>query len=168
MTSAVGQRAVDSTSCSPILAGARHAARVRSHYRTVPHWVRTATLVDPRVTDTFVAPPHDAVSSSRTKIRLPAGSHGTLPEPVTKIPNVGVSWWFITRVTLGAGGARHALVAGFVSQMDSATGMVTPPASADTTIVPPAPAFVVATAKNPVPARPGMFTIPSLLWRRGR
>ena len=47
------------------------------------HWVRTATLVDPRVT-----PP---ASLNRIKIRLVAGLKATLPVPCKKIPNVGVA-----------------------------------------------------------------------------
>ena len=57
-----------------------------------PHCVRTATLVEPRVT----SPP----SLNRTKIRFAAGSKGTLPLPWTKIPKVGVALALICVVTL--------------------------------------------------------------------
>src|SRR5262249_8728661 len=75
---------------------------------------------------------------------------------------VGVAFWFIIRVTLGAGGIRQAPVIAFVSQRTAVTGRVALPVSADTVSLPPAPTFVVATAKVPVPDEPGMFTIPSL------
>jgi hypothetical protein len=45
--------------------------------------VRTATLVDPRVTR--------PASLKRTNTRLLAGSKGTVPVPATKIPKVGVA-----------------------------------------------------------------------------
>ena len=61
--------------------------------------VRTATLVDPRVT-----PP---VSWKRTKIRLFAGSNGTVPVPVTKTENVGVALTAIVLVVLVIGADRH-------------------------------------------------------------
>jgi hypothetical protein len=70
------------------------------------HCVRTATLVDPRVT-----PP----SLKRTKMRFCAGSNGTGgPVPATKIPKVGVAPALIVVVTLLAGAPRHVLSAGFV------------------------------------------------------
>ena len=70
--------------------------------------VCTATLVEPRVT---LLP-----SLNRTKIRFRAGSNGTwlVLVPLTKIPKVGVALAAMVVGTLGAGGARHTLVTGFV------------------------------------------------------
>jgi hypothetical protein len=42
------------------------------------------------------------------------------------------------------------------------TGKAAAPVSHDTLIFPAAPTFTAATAKNPVPLTPGMFTMPSL------
>ena len=41
------------------------------------------------------------------------------------------------------------------------TGKIAPPVSADMVRLPPAPIFTVATANTPVPAVPGIFTMPS-------
>lgn len=119
-----------------------------AHYK-----VCTATLVDPRVT-----PP---ASSKRTKIRLLAGSNGTVPVPVTKIENVGVAPALIVVVTLLTGADRHAPVTGSVSQMDKSTGKVTLPVSGVAVILSWLPTFTVATAKALAPELPASFTIPS-------
>ena len=68
--------------------------------------VRSATLVEPRVTL--------PASLNRTKIRLVAGSNGTLPAPWTKIPKVGVALALICVVTLGPIAEMHSPLAGFV------------------------------------------------------
>src|SRR5262249_53857246 len=57
----------------------------------------------------------------------------------------------------------HSPVTGFVWQSTGFTASVAFPVSADTVMLPLAPAFVVATAKNPVPVTPGIFTIPSFV-----
>jgi hypothetical protein len=74
-----------------------------------PHWVLTATLVDPRGT----AP----ASLNRTKIRLDAGANGTVLVPVTKRPKVGVSFVLMmvtTGLVVGTVGFTHCAVDGFV------------------------------------------------------
>ena len=70
------------------------------------HCVRTATLVEPRVTL--------PESLKRTKIRFVAGLNATFPVPCTKMPNVGVAFALIVVVTLLLGGAKHAPVIGLV------------------------------------------------------
>ena len=77
-----------------------------SAFRENPHCVRTATLVDPRVTS--------PLSLKRTKIRFAAGSNGTVPLPWTKIPNVGVALAFIMVVTLMPIPETHCPLAGSV------------------------------------------------------
>jgi hypothetical protein len=67
------------------------------------HYVRTATLVEPRVT----FPP----SLNRTKIRFVAGSKGTVPLPCTKTANVGVAFELIVVVTVTAEEVKQAPVA---------------------------------------------------------
>ena len=71
-----------------------------------PRCVRTATLVEPRVT----LPP----SLKRTKILFVAGLKATFPVPATKIPKVGVAPALIVVVTLLAGGTKQAPVVEFV------------------------------------------------------
>ena len=70
------------------------------------HCVRTATLVEPRVTL--------PLSLKRTNIRFAAGSNGTLPLPWTKIPNVGVALALICVVAVGPMAEMHCPVAGSV------------------------------------------------------
>lgn len=55
------------------------------------HCVLMATLVEPRVTPLLL---------KRTKIRLAAGSNGTVPSPCTKTAKVGVALALIVVVTL--------------------------------------------------------------------
>src|SRR5262249_30327417 len=97
--------------------GARHGGRMARHQRdtekdgpgSVPHWVRTATLVDPCVT----AP----ASLNRTKIRLVAGANGTVLVPVTKMPKVGASFALMvvtTGLVVGMVGFMHCPVEGSV------------------------------------------------------
>jgi hypothetical protein len=81
----------------------RHRA-ARSDGRT--YCVRTATLVEPRVTLPR--------SLNRTKMRFAAGSNGTLPAPMTNTPKLGVSPVLIVVVTVRLGNARHAPLAGSV------------------------------------------------------
>ena len=76
---------------------------------SAPHWVRTATLVDPRGTA--------RASWNRTKIRLDAGANGTMLVPVTKRPKVGVSFVLMvvtTGLVVGTVGFTHCAVDGFV------------------------------------------------------
>ena len=70
------------------------------------HCVRTATLVEPRVTL--------PESLKRTKIRFVAGLNGTLPVFCTKIPNVGVAPAVIVVVAKLAAGAKQAPAVGLV------------------------------------------------------
>ena len=97
-------------SCSPdpfrskaktvLVAGPSHSANSdRSHC------VLTATLVEPRVTPPLL---------KRTKIRLAAGSNGTLPLPCTKTAKVGVALALIVVVTVLEGDAKQAPVPGLV------------------------------------------------------
>src|SRR5262245_31860706 len=81
--------------------------------RVQRYWVRTATLVDPRITP----PP----SLNRTKIRFATGSNGTTPPP-TKTPKAGVAFALICTVTVSVGAARHVPVAGLVAQMEAPRG----------------------------------------------
>src|SRR5262249_23473767 len=144
--------------------GARHGSRMARHQRdteqdgrhSAPHWVRTATFVDPCVT-----PP---ASLNRTKIRLVAGANATVLVPVTKMPKVGVSFVLMvvtTGLVVGTVGFTHCPVMGSVRHRAMRTGRFAAPVSAETVIVPPAPRFTVATAKTPVPVIPGILTIPS-------
>jgi hypothetical protein len=61
--------------------------------------VSTATLVEPRT----VPPP----SLNSTKMRLLAGSNGTLPVAFAKIATVGVALALIVKVTLGPTAELH-------------------------------------------------------------
>jgi hypothetical protein len=94
---------------------------------------------------------------------LGAGSKGTVPVPVTKIPKVGVALELIV-VTIGPVvgmvGFTHWPVIGFVSQSDITSGKITSPVSAEAVMTPLAPTFAVATAKTPVLST---FTIPSFV-----
>lgn len=81
--------------------------------------VRTATLVAPRTTPSALA--------KRTKIRFVAGSKGTVPLAVMKMPKVGVALALLCVVTLLAGGETHAPVAGFVSHSVRLRGKLAPP-----------------------------------------
>src|SRR5262245_54424598 len=119
-----------------------------------PYCVRTATLVEPRVTP--------LASLNRTNTRFAAGSNGTVPSPATNRPKVGVAPALIVTVTVGLGSARHAPVPGSVSQIVRAIGSAVTPVSAAAVMIPLAPTFTVATAKTPVPLVPAIFTMPSL------
>jgi hypothetical protein len=65
------------------------------------YFVRTATLVDPRVTP---------FSVNRTKTRCVAGSNGTSPPALTKTLNVEVWRGAMRRVTVAAGDPISAAV----------------------------------------------------------
>ena len=121
--------------------------------------MRTATLVDPRVTVTDV-PPHTVgvASLKRTKIRLLAGLSGMVPDPVTKAVNVGVALAAIEIVTVGVGGSRHAQVAGLVRHSATVVGSVASPVSAETVRVAVTPTLVVAMANTLVPVGPERLT----------
>src|SRR6266446_6929483 len=106
--------------------------------------VRTATLVEPRVTPSALA--------KRTKIRFAAGSKAMVSFPVMKIPNVGVALALICVVTLAPGGATHAPVVGLVSHTDRLSGRVTPSVLAVAVIDPLLPTLDVATARTPTRA----------------
>jgi hypothetical protein len=80
-----------------------------------------------------------------TKTRLPAGSKGTAPLPVTKIPKVGVAPALIVVVTVGGGGLRQAPSAGLVWQIPSEIGSDASPRSADAVMLAATPRFAVAT-----------------------
>src|SRR5262245_17792546 len=101
-----------------------------------------------------------APSLKRTEIRFVPGSKGTVPVAVAKMPKVGVAPPLIVRVTVGLGVARHAPVAGSVSQTVRSTGKVAA-VSAETVMLPALPRFTVATAKAAAPVGPEMLTIPS-------
>ena len=116
--------------------------------------MRTATLVEPRVTL--------LLSLNRTKIRFIVGSKDTLPLPWTNIPNVGVAFALIVVVTLVPVAEMHRLVTGSVWQREMFIGKDVFPVSADAVILPLVPTFIVATAKAPVPLVPGIFAMPSL------
>src|SRR5580692_1390763 len=83
------------------------------------YWVRTATEVSPRTLPLG--------SANWTNTRLLAGSNGTVPLPVAKMPKVGVVLGWMSVVTLAAGGAMHAPVAGTVWQALNVTGSVAAP-----------------------------------------
>src|SRR5262245_15767103 len=118
------------------------------------HCVRTATLVEPRVTP--------LASLNRTNTRFAAGLYGTVPSPGANRPKVGVAPLLIVVVTVGPGRARQAPVPGSVSQIVTVMGSAVAPVSAVAVMVPSAPTLTVATAKTPVPSVPAMFTMPSL------
>jgi hypothetical protein len=75
--------------------------------------------------------------------------------------NVGVAAAAMVVVTPAAAVPRQAPVAGFVSQMDKATGRLAPPNPGVAVIVPVDPTFTDATAKAPDPPTPGRRTVPS-------
>ena len=79
---------------------------VRSVSREADHCVLIATLVEPRMTPDG--------SANWTKTRLFAGSNGTVPEPLTKIPKVGVALAAIVVVTLGPIGDMQEPLVGSV------------------------------------------------------
>src|SRR5262245_9433446 len=115
--------------------GADHPRRrVHAPPRGSAHSVRTATLLEPRVT---------APSLNRTKTRLSAGLKFTVPVAVTKTLNVGCCPAPIVVVTLGAGGARHWPAVVWHSVM--VRGRDAEPVSAETVSVPLAPLLLVAT-----------------------
>ena len=123
--------------------------KVHRHYS---YCVRTATLVEPRTTS--------PVSLNSIMMRLLAASNGTLPVAVTNTEYVGVAPPLTELVVLLPGVDRQAPVAGFVSQMDTASGKVTDRRS-DAVIVAVLPTFTVATAKAFEPLVPGKSTMPS-------
>src|SRR5215831_17474219 len=97
--------------------GARHGGGMARHQRDTedagrggaPHWVLTATLVDPRAT-----PP---ASVKRRKIRLNCGANATVLVPVTKMPKVGVAFALMvvtTGLAEGTVGFTHCAVMGSV------------------------------------------------------
>ena len=74
-----------------------------------PHWVLTATLVDPRG-----MPP---ASVNRTKIRFNSGANATVLVPVMKMPKVGVAFALMvvtTGLAEGPLGVTHCGVMGSV------------------------------------------------------
>ena len=99
-------------------------------------------------------------SVNTTDTRLFAGSNGTLPEPVTKKPKVGVALLPIVVVTVGPTALRQAPVAGLVSHSCTLTpeGPV-----ARAVMLPVMPALTVATANTPVPVLPGMSATPGVM-----
>ena len=66
-------------------------------------------------------------------------------------------------MTLALGVAKHAPVAGLVSQTKRVTGRLALPVSAEAVIIPPEPTFAVATANTPVPSGPGILETPSFV-----
>src|SRR5262249_35659099 len=86
------------------------------------------------------------------------------------MPNVGVAFASIGVVTLGPAVPWQMPVAGVVWQIETLSGKLTFPVSAEAVIIAPAPTFTVATANTPtggvVAAAAvgfGTFTIPSWL-----
>src|SRR5580698_6050571 len=97
--------------------------------------VRTATEVSPRKT-----PPG---SVNWTNTRLTPGRSGTEALPVTKMPKVEVALAAIVVVTLIAGLARQAPLAGLVWHNASVTGRVAAPVLATAVIVASLPRLTV-------------------------
>jgi hypothetical protein len=104
-----------------------------------------------------------AESLNRTKTRFVAGSKGTVPVAVRKIPNVGVLLVSICTVALPLGAERQIPVEGFVWHTEMATGSVASPVSAEVVMSPPVPTFTVATARAPAWAAPLTVTMPSFI-----
>src|SRR5262249_2240595 len=123
-----------------------------------PHCtVRTAMLVLPTMAPFAVL--------NRMYARLTPGRKGTSAMPCTNAANVSV-WLAVistNALELGVGGLMQAPVTESVWQSEIATGRTTSPVSTVTAIVAVAPTLTVATEKNPVPAVPGMLTMPSFV-----
>jgi hypothetical protein len=110
------------------------------------HWVSTATLVSPRMVL--------VESVNVTKMRLLAGSNGTAPLAVTKIPKVGVAPELIVVATLPAAVCTQAPVDGFVWQTVTVIRSVAAPVLVVTVMVSPEPRLSLATANTPVAGDP--------------
>lgn len=116
----------------------------------------TATLVPPRTLPDC---------TKFTKIRLEAGSNGTLPDAKANTAKVGVWPAPILTFTLGVAFDRQAPVVGFVRQTSKVKGR--PPLPGDsssvgvTVIDPLAPRLDVATLKALAPDEPGIRSTPS-------
>ncbi len=80
-------------------------------------------------------------------MRLLAGSNGTPPRAVAKIPKVGVALVLIVVLTRELRDEVHRPLVGSVWQRLIASGKVAEPVFAVAVIDAPAPTFTVATAK---------------------
>src|SRR6516162_1842290 len=96
-------------------------------------------------------------------MRLLAGSNGTLPLAVAKMPKVGVALALIVVVTLDAGGERHCPLVGSVWHSVIVSGKLADPVLAVPVIEALAPTLTVATAKAFDPVVPVMCRMPSFI-----
>ena len=94
-------------------------------------------------------------------MRLFAGSNGTVPVPVTNTEYVAVAPAPTELVALLPAADRQAPVAGFVSQMDIASGKPTNVIGIAVMVPAALPTFTVDTAKAFEPLVPGKSTMPS-------
>src|SRR5262249_21214660 len=128
--------------------GSAEQARTRhiSIMRAKRQLVRMAALVWPRMT------PWESMKSSR--MRLLAGSNGTLPLPCANTVKVARSLVLKVREAVVAGGARHSPVEGLVSQIVRLTGRL-PVAFGLAVIGEAEPMLIAEAASTVVPALPG-------------